>query len=138
MTRQTKSNLKAAAERPVDPAQANFRPLPANCFRLGDSTYQPTLEQSNQIARSIRQAQGLDEFAADTRQTTIRIPPQFRTRPLTLKAKAKLMGYGRSRDAAERLRAAIDTKAVSCESLTRRQHVLDRRDFPAEVHDKIC
>jgi hypothetical protein len=47
------------------------------------------------------------------------------------------MGYGDSRDAAEKLRAAIDTKAVRCETLTRQQHVFSLDDFPKNIHKQI-
>lgn len=66
-----------------------------------------------------------------------KILPERRTRPMALRVAAKLMGYGKSRDAAERLRAAIKADAVACESHTRQQHVFDRNDFPATVHDQI-
>jgi site-specific DNA-cytosine methylase len=59
-----------------------------------------------------------------------KIPPTKRTRPMSLREAARLMGYGASRDAAEKLRAAIDTGAVPCETLTRQQHVFSLDDFP--------
>jgi hypothetical protein len=61
-----------------------------------------------------------------------RIPPAKRTRPMTLREAARFMGYGSSRDAAERLRAAIAAGSVQCESLTRQQHVFHLDDFPSE------
>jgi hypothetical protein len=59
-----------------------------------------------------------------------RIPPAKRTRPMTLREAARLMGHGNSRDAAERLRAAINAGAVPCQTLTRQQHVFSLDDFP--------
>ena len=59
-----------------------------------------------------------------------KIPPAKRTRPMSLREAARLMGHGTSRDAAERLRAAINNGAVPCETLTRQQHVFSLDDFP--------
>jgi hypothetical protein len=59
-----------------------------------------------------------------------KIPPAKRTRPMSLREAARLMGYGKSRDAAEKLRAAIDVGAVPCETLTRQQHVFSLDFFP--------
>jgi hypothetical protein len=56
---------------------------------------------------------------------------------MTLRQAARLMGYGKSKDAAERLRAAIDAGAVSHEQLTRKQHIFDRRDFPEQSQGQI-
>ena len=51
---------------------------------------------------------------------------------MSLREAARLMGYGKSRDAAEKLRAAINAGAVVCETLTRQQHVFSLDDFPKE------
>jgi hypothetical protein len=66
-----------------------------------------------------------------------KIPPECRTVPLSLKQAARLMGYGRRREAQKRLRAAMDTGAVRYERLTRQQYVFDRNDFPAEAWGQV-
>jgi hypothetical protein len=77
----------------------------------------------------------LDEAPARKRRT--RIPREHRTRPMSYREAARLMGYGRSKDAAERLIAAVRNGAVAQEPLTRKQHIFDRRDFPPESQSKI-
>jgi hypothetical protein len=70
--------------------------------------------------------------AMDQNSEPGKIPSRYRTRPMTLRAAARLMGYGKSKDAAERLRNAISAESVRCERLTRQQYVFDKRDFPEE------
>jgi len=66
-----------------------------------------------------------------------KIPPAERTKPMTLQKAAKLMGFGNCKDAAERLRAAIDGDTIRCESLGRQLHVFSKSDFPKTVWDKL-
>jgi hypothetical protein len=66
-----------------------------------------------------------------------KIPAEKRTRPMTLRAAARLMGYGNSQDAAERLRAAVDAGAVAHEKLTRQQHIFSKDDFPKDVWSQL-
>jgi hypothetical protein len=67
-----------------------------------------------------------------------RIRPEYRTRPMTLREAARLMGYGQSKDASERLRAAIKAGAVPCETLTRQQHIFSKKAFPSEAQGKLA
>jgi hypothetical protein len=75
-----------------------------------------------------------------------KIPAKYRTRPLGMAAAAALMGYtskadGTSirslKDAVKMLRAAIEDGFIAHEALNRKQHVFDRRDFPAEAQAKL-
>ncbi len=47
------------------------------------------------------------------------------------------MGYGKSRHAVKKLRAAIDAGTLKCETLTRKQHIFDLRDFPKTSRNLI-
>jgi hypothetical protein len=67
-----------------------------------------------------------------------KIPPKYRTKPLTLKQAARFMGYGSGKDAAERLRQAIEAGSVRCERLTRQQHVFDKREFPEDQWPQVA
>jgi hypothetical protein len=76
----------------------------------------------------------------------VRIPPAKRTRPMSLKDAASLMGYTTDRDgniimsskkAAESLRKAMDTGAIPFEKLTRARYVFSRDSFPKESIRKI-
>jgi hypothetical protein len=82
-----------------------------------------------------------DEWAApdgtSVHRAKAKIPVKYRTKPMSLKTAARLMGYGEGKDAVERLRATIEVGAVACETLTRKQHVFDRRDFPKESQSKL-
>jgi hypothetical protein len=66
-----------------------------------------------------------------------KIPSEKRTRPMTLKEAAALMRLGGGKKGAERLRAAINDGTVSCETLTREQHVFSKLDFPEAVWDQL-
>jgi hypothetical protein len=66
-----------------------------------------------------------------------KIPPEKRTRVMSLKEAAGLMGYGAGKDGAKRLRAAIDAGSMQHEQLTRQQHVFSRDDFPDGVQGRI-
>jgi hypothetical protein len=66
------------------------------------------------------------------------IHPNRRTIPLPLGEAARLMGYkGDKNLKTKKLRAAIDTGAVTCEKLTRQQFVFDKHQFPKEVWNKL-
>ncbi len=74
-----------------------------------------------------------------TRALRKKIPPSKRTRPMSLKEAARLMGYmaAGSKKAAERLRRAMDVGAVAFEQQTRKAFVFSRDDFPKENWPKI-
>ena len=84
-------------------------------------------------------------FVAPTKKAGQSIPPAKRTRPMSLKEAARLMGYtldgrGRavpSKKAAESLRKAMDAGAIAFEELTRKRFVFSRDDFPKESWSKI-
>jgi hypothetical protein len=89
---------------------------------------------SMQRLKDLDRVSDLLELDWKTRKTrnSKKIRAKNRTCPMTLRRAAYLMGYGKSRDASERLRAAINSGAVACEHLTRQSHVFDRNDFPKE------
>jgi hypothetical protein len=65
-----------------------------------------------------------------------RIPPDERTRPMSLKEAASLMGWV-GRKAAEQLRASMDSGAIKYERLSRQSYVFSRTDFPEEVWGRL-
>jgi hypothetical protein len=69
--------------------------------------------------------------------SNVRIPPEDRTRPMTLKEAAQLMGYEGGKQGASRLSQAIDSGAVKAESRTRQQYVFTKQDFPKEVWQRL-
>jgi hypothetical protein len=101
------------------------------------------IESSKAADRRRRRAARADESAILTDSTKAaqrrqsKIPPAKRTRPMSLREAARLMGYENSRDAAEKLRAAIKTGALKYEKLTRQQHVFSIDDFPSNIHKQI-
>lgn len=64
---------------------------------------------------------------------TDRIPPEERTKPMSYRRAAKLMGKGDSRDAAEWLSASVKDDSIRCEHISRQTHVFSRCDFPKEA-----
>lgn len=64
-----------------------------------------------------------------------------RTKPMTLKQAAKLMGkgtkYGSGKDAAEWLSKSIADGSIPCEQITRQQRVFSKQSFPETVWPKI-
>jgi hypothetical protein len=65
-----------------------------------------------------------------------KIPPELRTRPMTLQEGARLMGYTGSR-IARQLRSAMDAEAIAYEKLTRQSFIFDRRSFPKESWPEV-
>jgi hypothetical protein len=73
------------------------------------------------------------EALAEQPAITKPIPPEYRTKPMSLRKAARLMGFTDSKDGAEYLRAAIRDGSIRCESLTRQTHVFDKRQFPGDA-----
>jgi hypothetical protein len=67
-----------------------------------------------------------------------KIPPENRTKPLSLKEAARWMGYGRDNKAVKNLRAAMDAGAVDHEKLTRQQHIFSREAFSKEIWPQVA
>jgi hypothetical protein len=70
------------------------------------------------------------------RSKEYRIPPEYRTRPMSLQEAARFMGYEKSRGR-KLLRSAIKSGKVECEQLSRQQFIFDRRMFPKEAWRKV-
>jgi hypothetical protein len=96
----------------------------------GDDMAGTTESDSLSLSTEAPKRGPIDKRMAKTPGDQKKIPPAKRTRPMSLREAARFMGYGTSRDAAEKLRAAIDAGAVLCETLTRQQHVFSLDDFP--------
>ena len=62
-----------------------------------------------------------------------RIPPEERTKPMSYKQAAKLMGKTGGKDAAEWLSASVKDGSYRCEDISRQMHVFSKLDFPKEV-----
>jgi hypothetical protein len=78
---------------------------------------------------------------ADREAVRRRIPPEKRTRPLSMGEAATFMGYTRHRkkkQAVKLLRAAIDDRTVTCERRTRQQYIFHLDDFPKESHGRVA
>jgi hypothetical protein len=65
------------------------------------------------------------------------IPPKHRTKPLTYRKAAALIGKGNSRDAAEWLSKSVKDGSYRCEHVSRQLHIFDKRQFPSAVWPKI-
>jgi hypothetical protein len=66
------------------------------------------------------------------------IPPDRRSKPLTLSKAAALMGYeGSQKSKAAQLKKAINAGAIQCVRLGRQQYVFDLHDFPKASHGKV-
>jgi hypothetical protein len=66
-----------------------------------------------------------------------RILPGKRTRPMSYREAARLMGKNDSRDAAEWLSAAVESGIVHCEHVSRQTHIFHLDDFPKNVWPRI-
>jgi site-specific DNA-cytosine methylase len=93
-------------------------------------------------AASIRRAaHALLRFCGRFNSATVkRIPPHQRTRPMTLKEAARLMGYTDrhgEKNGAAMLSDTIRKKAIAAERYNRQRYVFDRNDFPKKVHPQI-
>jgi hypothetical protein len=65
------------------------------------------------------------------------IPANERTKPMSYRRAAALMGKGDSQDAAEWLAACVADGSIRCEHKSRQTHIFSLRDFPADALDKI-
>jgi hypothetical protein len=93
--------------------------------------------QSERVNRYIA---SLDELIRDELNDMAprgKIPAEERTRPLTRKEAARLLGVGTDRKAVEALGRMIKHGTVQCESLSRQQHVFRKSAFPKEVWDQL-
>jgi hypothetical protein len=62
-----------------------------------------------------------------------KIDPEFRTRPMSYRRAAQLMGKANSRDSAESISKAVSEGSIRCDHISRQNHVFDKRDFPKNV-----
>jgi hypothetical protein len=76
-----------------------------------------------------------DELADITPQEAV--PPDERTRPMSLQEAARLMGLGGNKKGAERLRTYIDDGSIPCERLSRQRYIFSKVKFPKEVWDRL-
>jgi hypothetical protein len=70
-----------------------------------------------------------------------KIPPHLRTKPLSIKQAAVLMGYCDAirfgKQGAKRLKAAMQDRAVAFEKLSRQSYVFSKADFPQNVWGQL-
>ena len=85
--------------------------------------------EANTLAKHLRIEMGRDRQA--------RIPPDERTRPMSFRRAAKLMGKGTSRDAAEWLSASVRDGTIRCEHVSRQTHIFSKYDFPKSAWPQI-
>jgi hypothetical protein len=69
-------------------------------------------------------------------RTPAKIPPEQRTRPMTLQEAARLMGYAQSKRA-EILSKSIKDGTVLAEKLSRQSYIFSCGDFPKTVWSKV-
>lgn len=84
--------------------------------------------------------QTCEPYLCGEKESRLKIPPELRTIPMTLKKAAQLMGYTRYRgddEAVKLLRASITDGTVLAESLTRQQHIFSKNDFPVAVWPEL-
>lgn len=80
-------------------------------------------------------AGALKEIAPEIR---IQIPPERRSRPMTLVAAATLMGYkGFRRGRANRLKKHLEDNGCRFERVNRQTYIFDMADFPASAQSKL-
>jgi hypothetical protein len=73
----------------------------------------------------------------ETAMISGKIPPAYRTKPMSFRRAARLLGKGSSRDAAEWLSKSVQDKSYRCEHITRQNHVFDKRQFPKSIWPKL-
>jgi hypothetical protein len=62
-----------------------------------------------------------------------KIPAEERTKPMSYRSAALLLGKGKSKDAAEWLSASVKNGAIPCEHISRQMHVFSKLSFPENV-----
>jgi site-specific DNA-cytosine methylase len=67
-----------------------------------------------------------------------KIPPDRRTRPLTLREAARLMGFGGNKGGAAQLKRHIEVRALKAKKQSRQAYVFDRTDFPESNWPKLA
>lgn len=77
----------------------------------------------------------LEKAAKEQAGQSAKIPPEHRTKPLTYKRAAELLGRGKSKDAAEWLSKSVADGAYRCEHISRQTHVFDKTQFPSKAQE---
>lgn len=78
------------------------------------------------------------EVESKTREPDAKkIPPEHRTKPMSYRKAAELLGKGSGKDAAEWMSKCVQDGTIACERITRQTHVFDTRDFPETVWPRI-
>jgi hypothetical protein len=74
---------------------------------------------------------------APAKNGAIAIPPEFRSKPITKKLAAALLGRPNEDSGVKWLKACIDDGTIHCEELTKQSFVFDIRQFPESGHPKL-
>lgn len=90
------------------------------------------IQDMNEIVDILRR-----EVEKRERKLSDRISPEKRTRPMSFKRAARLMGKGDSKDAAEWLSQCVQDGTFQCEHVSRQNHVFSIDDFPESVWPTI-
>jgi hypothetical protein len=99
----------------------------------------PVMEHAQMIRSWLKDLKKKAGRPKPTGASRKKIPPDKRTRPMSLKEAARLMGYkaANNKKAAESLRRAMNIGAIPYEELTRKSFVFSRDDFPKRSWPKI-
>lgn len=72
----------------------------------------------------------LQRHYLERRKRKLKIPPKHRSKPMSYRKAAQLIGKGNSKDAAEWVSASVEDGNIKCEHLSKQMHVFDKRIFP--------
>lgn len=86
------------------------------------------------LASSLRVAAAKAKKAQSNVSRRSRIPPKYRTKPMSYKAAARHLGKPGGKDAGEWLAKSVADGEYTCEHVSRQNHVFDLRQFPQSAY----
>lgn len=100
---------------------------------------EPLLNRCRRIVRRIDELHATKPAAKTTTppKPTTAIPAKFRSKPISKKLAAKLLGRPQEDSGVKWLNDCIDDRTITCERVSRQSFVFDIREFPAPVHAKM-
>ncbi len=99
------------------------------------STECRTAPQSDNEAENYAVSQ--DKTNQNSPSSSAKIPPKFRSKPISKQKAAKLLDKPNPDSGVEWLNQCISDGIITCESHSRQAHVFDIREFPEPVHDQL-
>lgn len=98
---------------------------------------QVTAHLEQEMLRAWRRTPSASSPVRASQRRSLKIPPEFRTVPMSYRRAAKLMGKGVSKDAAEWLSKSVHDGSIACDHRSRQMHVFSVSDFPKNVWSLI-